>query len=89
ANVIKLVRAGICQADDPQIATELGNIAAQKHAVALDIEAIERQLADGEHKITPEVLEKFGALMANKLRDSEKRARRDYIRLLVNRVEVG
>ena len=89
ANVIKLVRAGICQADDPQIATELGNIAAQKRAVILDIEALERQLADGERKITPEVLERFGALMADKLRDSDKRARRDYLRLLVSRVEVG
>jgi hypothetical protein len=30
ANVIKLVRSGICNPDDPQIASELGNIAAQK-----------------------------------------------------------
>lgn len=89
ANVIKLVRAGVCQADDPQIATELGNIAAQTHATTLGIEALERQLVDGELKITPDVLEKFGALMADKLRNSDKRARRDNIRLLVNHVEVG
>lgn len=89
ANVIKLVRAGVCQADDPQIATELGNIAAQKRAVTLDIEALERQLADGEKQITPDVLERFASLLASKLDGSDKRGRRDYIRLLVSRVEVG
>ena len=55
ANVIKLVRNGLCSADDPQIATELALIVLQKKAISADIDMLERQ-ADGRHKITPQVL---------------------------------
>lgn len=89
ANVIKLVRSGLYAPDDPQIAAEIANIAAQKRAIAIDIDALERQIADGERRITPEIVEKFGSLMRNKLRGQASAARRDYIRLLVDRVEVG
>ena len=66
ANVIKLVRSGLYASDDPQIAAEIANIAAQKRAIAVDIDALERQIADGERRITPEIVEKFGSLMRNK-----------------------
>ncbi|GLV20995.1 recombinase RecB [Sphingobium sp. TomMM35A] len=88
ANVIKLVRSGVCAPDNPQVATELGNIAAQKRSVSIDIEALERQLADGARRITPAVLDSFSALMAAKLREKGN-VRREYMRLLVGRVEVG
>ncbi|WP_164852830.1 hypothetical protein, partial [Novosphingobium umbonatum] len=84
--VIKLVRNGICQADDPQIAIEINNIAAQKRAIAIDIERLERQLTDGDRRITPEIIHKFGELMVKNLRDKSAPARRDYVRLLVDRV---
>ncbi len=89
ANVIKLVRSGLYAPDDPQIAAEIANIAAQKRAITVDIKALERQIDDGERRITPEIVEKFGSLMRNKLRGQASAARRDYIRLLVDRVEVG
>ena len=89
ANVIKLVRSGLYAPDDPQIAAEIANIAAQKRAIAVDINALERQIDDGERRITPEIVEKFGSLMRNKLRGQASATRRDYIRLLVDRVEVG
>ncbi len=89
ANVIKLVRLGRIAADDPQIEAELGNIAAQKRALAVDIEMTERQLDDGGRKITPEVVARFGDLIAGKLRDPKQTGRREYLRLLVDRVEVG
>ena len=89
ANVIKLVRLGRIAADDPQIETELGNIAAQKRALSVDIEMTERQLNDSGRKVTPEVIARFGDLIARKLRDPKETGRRDYLRLLVGRVEVG
>ena len=89
SNVIKLVREGLCTADDPQIAAELGNIAAQKAALVADVGLVERQLADGERAITYEVVEKFGRLLASKLRSEDPQLRREYVRLLVDRVEVG
>lgn len=42
ARVIKLVRSGICSPDDPQIATELANIRAQRASAEVDIAVGER-----------------------------------------------
>jgi len=77
ANVIKLVRLGRIAADDPQIETELGNIAAQKRALSVDIDMTERQLNDSGRKVTPEVVARFGELIARKLRDPKETGRRD------------
>ena len=88
ANVIKLVGLGRIAADDSQIEAEVGNIAAQKRVPAIDIELIERQLDDGGRKITPDVVARFGELISDKLRDTGQAARRQYLRLLVDRVEV-
>ena len=89
AQVIKLVRNGICSPDDPQIATELANIAAQKKAIEADIDLVETQLANGDRSITPEKIEKFGALLSSKLCDQNAPLRREYVRLLIDRIEVG
>jgi site-specific DNA recombinase len=88
--VIKLVRSGVMNADDPQIATELGNIAAQKRSVDVDIDHLERQLASSALAVEPNVVERFGRLIADKLRDSDDAViRRAYVRLLIDKVEVG
>ncbi len=90
ANVIKLVRTGVCQPDDPQIAAELGNVAAQKKAVAGEIDLLERQVGASSRVITSEIITKFGDMLAAKLRGpSTDKLRRSYVRLLVNKVEVG
>ena len=89
AQVIKLVRNGICSPDDPQIATELANIAAQKRALEADIDVVESQLANGSRAITPETIEKFGLLLSSKLSDQNATLRREYVRMLVDKVEVG
>ncbi len=67
ANVVKLVRSGICQPDDPQGAAELANITAQKKAVNAEISPLEGQVTQGERAISPAVLEGFSALMRRKL----------------------
>lgn len=89
ANVIGLVRKGLMKADDPQIEKELGQISAQKRAVSADIEIIERKLADPARAITPNILEKFGALVGNTMRNRTSPLRKQYVDLLVDKVEVG
>ena len=89
ANVIALVRKGLMSADDPQIEKELGQIAAQKRAVGADIDMIERKLADPGRAITPGILEKFGTLVSSKMRERASPIRKQYVTLLVDRVEVG
>ena len=60
----------------------------QKKAITTDIDLIERQLADPLRRITPEIVERFGDLLREKLASHDP-LRREYIRLLVDRVEVG
>ncbi len=89
ASVIKLVRKQILSPDDPQVEKELGQIAAQKRAVAADIDALERKLADPAKAITPVVLANFGDLISGTMRDRTNPLRQAYVDLLISRVEVG
>jgi hypothetical protein len=89
ANVIKLVRSGICQPNDSQVAAEQANITAQKKALNADIARLGGQVSQSERAISPAVLEGFSALMRRKLSDpANKVERKAYVRLLVDRVEV-
>ena len=89
ARVIKLVRSGICSPDDPQIATELASIRAQRTSIEADIVVLERQLDAGDRRITPDIIAKFGQLLDRKLRGPDPKVRREYVHLLVDKVEVG
>lgn len=48
-----------------------------------------RQLDIGDRRITPAIIAQFGKLLNRKLRGPDAKVRRDYVRLLVDRVEVG
>ena len=89
ARVIKLVRSGICSPDDPQIATELASIRAQRTSTEADIAVLDRQLDAGDRRITPSIITAFGDLLARKLHGRDAKVRREYVHLLVDRVEVG
>ncbi len=89
ARVIKLVRSGICSPDDPQIATELASIRAQRTSTEADIAVLNRQLDAGDRRITPAIISAFGDMLARKLRGPDSKVRREYVHLLVDSVEVG
>ncbi|RMB55830.1 DNA invertase Pin-like site-specific DNA recombinase [Sphingomonas sp. PP-CE-3A-406] len=89
ARVIKLVRNETLSPDDPQVATELGNIRAQKASTQADIEVLERQLDAGDRRITPAIIAEFGNLLRHKLHEPDGRTRKEYIHLLIDCVEVG
>jgi site-specific DNA recombinase len=89
ARVIKLVRNEICSPDDPEIASELSNIRAQKVSAKADIAVLERQLDSGDRKITPAIISEFGELLRRKLRGPDPKLQKAYVHLLVDKVEVG
>ncbi|MEC3949264.1 recombinase family protein [Sphingobium sp. HWE2-09] len=89
ALVIKLVRNKTFSPDDPHIASEIANIRAQRISAQADIDVIERQLEAGDRRITPEIVTSFGDLLRRKLRGPDPQARREYVQLLIERVEVG
>ncbi|MDG5751966.1 hypothetical protein P8R33_12685 [Qipengyuania sp. XHP0211] len=67
----------------------MANIAAQKRAIEADIDLVELQIANGSRAITPETIEKFGPLISSKLQDRNATLRREYVRLLIEKVEIG
>ncbi len=89
ARVIELVGNETLSPNDPQVASELGNIGAQKASTQADIAVLERQLDAGDRRITPAIIARFGDLLRRKLDESDGRTRKEYIQLLVDRVEVG
>ncbi|WP_141237149.1 hypothetical protein [Sphingopyxis sp. GW247-27LB] len=54
-----------------------------------DIVMLERQLANSERRITPELIERSAQLMREKLRSNKPALRRYYVKAIVGRVEVG
>ena len=54
-----------------------------------DIAVLERQLDAGDRRITPAIIAKFSDLLRRKLHEPDGRTRKEYIHLLVDRVEVG
>ena len=50
---------------------------------------LERQLDAGNHKITPAIVTQFGEILRSKLCGPDPKLRHEYVRLLVDRVEVG
>ena len=89
ARVIKLVRNETLRPDDPQVATELGNIRAQKGSTKANIGVLERPLEAGDRRITPAIIARSGDRLRCKLHEPEGRTRKEYIHLLVDRVELG
>ena len=53
------------------------------------IAVLERQLDAGDRRITPAILTQFGDLLQRKPRGPDPKVRREYVQLLVDRVEVG
>lgn len=89
ALVIKLVRNKTFSPDDPHIASEVANIRAQRMSTQANVDVLEHQLEAENRRITPEIVTRFGDLLRQKLRGPDPRVRREYIQLLVERVEVG
>ena len=74
---------------DPEFSERLDENRAVISATTERIEVLERQLARGSRKITKDVLAKFSAQLAAKLRDDDGRLRGAYLRMLVSSVEVS
>src|SRR3546814_10393340 len=81
--------AGHFTASDARFAKKHRELAEQLVHVKTDIVMLERQLANSERRITPELIERFAQLMREKLRSDDPALRRFYVKAIVGRVEVG
>ena len=87
--LLGLIEEGKMKPSDPEFSERLDENRAVISATTERIEVLERQLARGSRKITKDVLAKFSAQLAAKLRADDGRLRGAYLRMLVSRVEVS
>lgn len=87
--LLDLVAEGHLTASDPRFAKKHADQKAQLTQVEADIVLLERQLANSEKRITPELIKRFAQLMRERLRDDDPTLRQYYVRSIVGRVEVG
>ncbi|GGI83011.1 hypothetical protein GCM10007973_19390 [Polymorphobacter multimanifer] len=87
--LIELIEEGLMSAKDPEFAKRMSERRIEKARLDATISGLERQMIRGAKRITPEIVEKFGGMVAAKLRDPDPKLRKAYVRLLVDRVEVN
>jgi site-specific DNA recombinase len=88
-NLLELVEAGHLNARDPQLAEKLKAHGARLASLDVETRTLERQLAKPGRVPTPELLQRFAALIREKLRDDNPTLRRAYLRMLVSEVVVA
>ena len=56
---------------------------------AIFFESLERQIAKGKRRITPEIIDRFGNMLREKLAADDPALRKAYVRLIVGKVGLG
>uniref|UniRef100_UPI00345744CA zinc ribbon domain-containing protein n=1 Tax=uncultured Sphingomonas sp. TaxID=158754 RepID=UPI00345744CA len=87
--LLDLLIEGKFKASDPLFSRKHGGLVEQIAQVKTDVVLLERQLANSERRITPQLIERFGEMMREKLRGDDPSLRQYYTRAIVSRVEVG
>lgn len=86
--LIELIEEGLMSAKDPEFAKRMSDRRNEKARLDSTISGLEQQIIRGAKRITPEIVDRFGAIVAAKLRGDDPVLRKAYVRLLVDRVEV-
>lgn len=87
--LLDLVVEGQLTASNPQFAKKNAELTEQLAQVKTDIVMLEGQLERSDRRITPELIDRFAALMRDRLRSGEPALRQYYARSIVARVDVG
>ena len=85
-NLYDLAADGHASLKDRTFANMLADTRSRIASLTATIDILEAQLRSGHRKITPEVVDRFGALVREKLRGNEPALRRGYVRLFVSQV---
>ena len=75
-------------AKEPEFAKRMSDRRIEKARLDATISGLERQMIRGAKRITPEIVEQFGVMVAAKLRGGDPILRKAYVRLLVEWIEV-
>ncbi len=89
SQLLILVEEGVMAPRDPQFAERMAANRAKLAAVTSRIQTLEVQLAHGRRRITEAHVDRFGALLSEKLRDEDPALRSAYLRMFVSEVSVS
>ena len=84
--LLELVETRIMSPKDPELAKRMSLQRSRITALDTTIDSLERQLARGAARITPEVVDRFGETLKQALVEGESPFRKAYVRMLVQQV---
>ena len=84
--LLELVETGMMSPKDPELAKRMSLHRSRITALDTTIDSLERQLARGAARITPEAVDRFGETLKQALVEGESAFRKAYVRMLVQQV---
>jgi site-specific DNA recombinase len=85
----ELIEQGLASPSDRDFAERLTHHRQRIAGLTSDIKSLEQQLTTSKRRITPDLVERFGALLREGLRGDNPVLRQAYVRLLIDEVVVG
>ncbi len=86
SRLLELVAKGLMEADDPDLASQLTGLKAQRSQMTAEVDLLTKSASLGTVLITDEKLIRFADLMRNALQNGDIAFRRTYIRLFVDEI---
>ena len=87
--LMELVETGLMSPRDPTVAKRFADHRTRVAALNDTIESLERQMEKGKRRITPEIIDRFGTMLRQKLEDDDPVLRKAYVRLIIGKVGLG
>jgi len=86
--LLELVEKGLMDAEDPNLKERLIGLKVQRDELGRDIADLQKRLTNGEPTLTPDKIEKFAALLRDRLHNGPAEFRQAYVRLAMREVVV-
>jgi hypothetical protein len=83
------IESGAMRPNDPLFVERMAHNKARKAALETGVQSLEPQLGNSKIHITEEMITAFADKMAHALRDEGNQFRKEYVRLIVSRVELA
>ena len=87
--LLELVENGLMHAEDAELRERLTGLKLQRDEIAREAADLQKRIASGEPRITPEKVGRLAVLLRDKLHDGPPELRQAYARLLLNEVTVS
>jgi len=87
--LLELVENGLMHAEDAELRERLTGLKLQRDEIAREAADLQKRMATGEPRVTPEKVARLAVLLRNKLYEGPPELRQAYARLLLNEVTVS